>query len=51
LCYWIPFRISGIKPIIHLSLSPSLMTTKKHYLNLSSNVIAVFSLLTFSFNL
>jgi phage shock protein PspC (stress-responsive transcriptional regulator) len=31
-CYWIPFRMSGIKLIRHLPLGPSLTTTKKHYL-------------------
>jgi hypothetical protein len=32
-CYWIPFRMSGIKRIRHLPLGSSLMTTKKLYLH------------------
>jgi hypothetical protein len=32
MCYWIPFRISCIKLILHLPLGPFLTTTKKHYL-------------------
>jgi hypothetical protein len=31
-CYWISFRMSGIKLIRHLPLGLSLTTTKKHYL-------------------
>jgi hypothetical protein len=46
-----PLRCALLEHIRHLPLDPSLTTTKKHYIHLSSNVNTICILLTFNFNL